>query len=237
MKNYCIVLAGGLGTRLKSVVPELPKCLAPISGKPFLDWQIRSLLSRGVSDFIFALGHGSDDVIKFLESSSYSNFSFKYVVEEQLLGTGGATLAAMMHYGVEESLVINGDSFLGGNLTPMLNSLDIDNNELMRIATVAVSDRARFGGVAIDQQSRVINFIEKGVTGYGLINAGLYRININAFKHSSGDKFSMETDVMPLLASRKCLSSAEMSGPFIDIGIPVDYNLFSKNVLSYVRNT
>lgn len=235
MSITCIVLAGGLGTRLRSAVPDLPKCLAPISGRPFLEWQLHSLTQRGVQRFVLALGHGSDDVLESLRQPWARRLTIDTVIERDLQGTGGAASFAMDKIGLDEALIANGDTFLGGSLQSMLVPLDLDGGELMRIATVQVSDRTRFGGVATDAEQRVTAFLEKGQYGAGLINAGLYRINRLAFDYEYQGVFSMETQVMPRLVAKNALQARELTGPFIDIGVPTDYRLFDSRVYEFVR--
>lgn len=235
MSTPCIILAGGLGTRLRSAVPDLPKCLAPIAGRPFLEWQLRSLAERGFKRFVLALGHGADDVLETLKKPWAQGISIDTVIERELLGTGGAARFAMDETGLEEALIANGDTFLGGSLQTMLASLDSDGGELMRIATVQVSDRSRFGGVVVNPEQLVTAFLEKGQTGAGPINAGLYRIHRLAFDYEDQGAFSMETQVMPRLVAKSALQARELAGPFIDIGVPADYRLFDSRVHEYVR--
>jgi D-glycero-alpha-D-manno-heptose 1-phosphate guanylyltransferase len=233
MTTTCIVLAGGLGTRLRSAVPDLPKCLAPIAGRPFLEWQLRSLSQRGVAHFVLALGHGADMVLESLRGPWTQGLSIETVIEHELLGTGGAARFAMNEAGLDDALIANGDTFLGGSLNAMLEPLE--TGELMRIATVRVPDRARFGGVAVNNAQRVTAFLEKGQTGAGLINAGLYRVHRQAFDSEKGSIFSMETEVMPRLVMAAGLQARELAGPFIDIGIPSDYHRFDSSIHDYVR--
>ena len=230
----CIVLAGGLGTRLRDAVPSVPKCLAPIAGQPFLRWQLESLAQRGVEHFVLSLGNGSGQVLEAIQDSWAKEFKIECVIEDEALGTGGATHFAMMKSNLDEALIVNGDTFLGGRLDGMYEQLDLENGELMRIATVNVEDRSRFGGVEVDQENHVINFLEKGQAGPGQINAGLYRISIKAFADQSHGVFSLETVVMPRLVVGRSLQARELAGPFIDIGVPDDYYLFSNLYQSYI---
>jgi D-glycero-alpha-D-manno-heptose 1-phosphate guanylyltransferase len=236
MSTSCIVLAGGLGTRLRSVVPNLPKCLAPIAGRPFLEWQLLSLAERGVEHFVLSLGHGSDHVLEYLEQPWARGLSIETATERELLGTGGAARFAMYATGLIEALIVNGDTFLGGSLHTMLEPLDLKGGELMRIATVHVPDRRRFGGVAVNVDQRVTAFLEKGNTDAGQINAGLYRIHRNALDHEKQGAFSMETEVMPQLIVHNALLARELAGPFIDIGVPADYHLLDSSIHDYVRH-
>jgi D-glycero-alpha-D-manno-heptose 1-phosphate guanylyltransferase len=235
MNATCIVLAGGLGMRLRSVVPDLPKCLAPIDGVPFLGWQLRSLAGRGVNHFVLALGYGADNVLESLRQPWARGLSIDTVIEREALGTGGAARNAMDEAGLDDALIVNGDTFLGGSLQEMLAPLDLQGGELMRIATVQVQDRSRFGGIVVENAHTVSAFLEKGQAGAGLINAGLYRIHRHALDWDKMKSYSMETHVMPLMAAKTALKARELAGPFIDIGVPDDYHLFATNVYEYVR--
>ena len=230
----CIVLAGGLGTRLRNAVPSVPKCLAPIAGQPFLRWQLESLAQRGVEHFVLSLGNGSGQVLEVLQDPWAKELKIECVIEDEALGTGGATYFAMIKSNLNEALIVNGDTFLGGSLDGMFLPLDLENGELMRIGTVNVQDRSRFGGIEVDQENHVINFLEKGQTGPGQINAGLYRIGIKAFADQSNSVFSLETVVMPRLVVGRSLQARELAGPFIDIGVPDDYYLFSNLYQRYI---
>lgn len=234
LHKSCIVLAGGFGTRLRSAVPLVPKCLAPIAGQPFLRWQLESLVQRGVEDFVLSLGDGFKQVLDAIQEPWAKRLNIKYVVEDEALGTGGATRFSMMKTNLSEVLVVNGDTFLGGSLEGMLTRLDLEHGELMRIATVNVHDRSRFGGIGVDQENYVINFLEKGRADAGEINAGLYRISIQAFSDQLYSPFSLETEVMPRLVSVRSLQAREIAGPFIDIGVPEDYHLFNNHYHSYI---
>jgi len=232
--NSCVVLAGGLGTRLRDAVPSVPKCLAPIASQPFLRWQLESLAQRGVDHFVLSLGNGHSQVLEAIQDSWAKKLKIECVIEARALGTGGAIHHAMMQAKLNEVLVVNGDTFLGGSLDQMFAPLDLQNGELMRIATVNLQDRSRFGGVEVDQENYVINFLEKGRVDAGGINAGLYRISINAFSGQFYGSFSIETEVMPKLVLSRSLQARELVGPFIDIGVPDDYYLFNQIYQSYV---
>jgi D-glycero-alpha-D-manno-heptose 1-phosphate guanylyltransferase len=234
MSAPCIILAGGVGTRLRGVIPNLPKCLAPIDGRPFMEWQLRSLSRRGVEHFILALGHGSNQVLDELAKPWAKDFSIEVVIESEPLGTGGAVHYSMDCASLDEALVVNGDTFVGGSLHEMLAPLDSVGGECMRIATVHVSDRARFGGVAVDDRQCVTAFFEKGKIGSGVINAGFYRIHRCAFMRRDCAAFSMETHLMPRLILKGGLQARELKGPFIDIGVPDDYHLLNGSVNHYI---
>jgi D-glycero-alpha-D-manno-heptose 1-phosphate guanylyltransferase len=222
----CILLVGGMGTRLRSVLPDLPKCLAPVGTKTFLELQIAELSRQGIQAFVLSVGYMAHKIIHIVEQLSV-NYRIYTVEELQPLGTGGAILNAMNSMELNEVLVANGDTYLDGDIKVMYEPLKIHLGEYMRVATINISDRSRYGGIKISStDSRIIveNFYEKGMQGPGLINAGLYRINRVAFNETKDDKvFSLENKLMPLLAGEGHLGASIIDGNFIDIGVPNDY--------------
>ncbi len=221
----CIVLAGGLGTRLRSAVANLPKCLAPVGQRSFLDVQVDALLAAGVTDIILSLGYKADAVIAAMQASPIQR-PVRWVVEPQLLGTGGAIAHVMDTLGLDETWVANGDTFLSGNLSAMLKPLERSKGELFRMAVVRVENRSRFGGVAINAQHQVERFLEKEAAQAGDINAGLYRLCRSALPSTSPGPYSLENDVLPDLVGQRCVTAVRIDGSFIDIGVPQDYFRF-----------
>jgi len=223
--NPCIILAGGLGTRLREAVPDRPKCLAPVGNRSFLEIQLALLAAQGVTDFVLSLGHLADQVQA--EALRLGDrFSIRCVIEPQPLGTGGAIAFAMTASGLTEALVTNGDTFLGGDLRAMCLPLLMESGERARMAVIEVEDRHRYGGVQIDA-GHVRGFAEKGQSGPGPINAGLYRLSAEVFADAApGESFSFETRILPSLASTGQLRAQALDGAFTDIGVPDDYYRF-----------
>lgn len=224
----CIILAGGLGTRLRAAVPSLPKCLAPIGNRSFLEIQLEMLAQNGITDFVLSLGYGADSVIAAIEPLQ-AHFNIRYVIEMKQLGTGGAIRFAFEEADLEQAIVANGDTYLNGDITPLLAPLDLADGERLRIATIEVLDRARFGGILLSNHL-VSGFSEKGEQGPGLINAGIYHVHRSALQgHTYPEAFSLEADVMPVLISESSLSAMKVCGSFIDIGVPDDYYRFCQS--------
>lgn len=221
----CIVLAGGLGTRLRSAVADLPKCLAPVGPRPFLEVQIATLVAAGVDDIVLSLGHMADKVIDAVQHMAERG-RVRHVVEPSLLGTGGAIAFVMDRLGLDEVLVANGDTYLDGDIKHMLAPLDRSCGELFRMAVVWVPDRARFGGVQTDAQGRVQGFLEKGAQGPGGINAGLYRLSRAALPAQRNGAYSLEAEILPGLVQRGAVAAVSVDGSFTDIGVPEDYFRF-----------
>lgn len=220
----CIVLAGGLGTRLRSVLADVPKCMAPVGDKPFLQILLESLVAKGFEHFIFSLGYKAEVVISYLASSSYSQtFTYECIVENEQLGTGGAIRYAMNMCNIDQAAVVNGDTLITGDfLSDALEFLYTESK--VKMLAIEVDDRSRFGGVTF-KDDKLISFLEKGDTGPGVINAGIYNVKRSSFDviPLSLKSFSFEVDVLPALISSLQVEVITVAAAFIDIGVPDDY--------------
>lgn len=217
-----IVLAGGLGTRLRSVVPDLPKCMAPVAGKPFLAHLIHYYKSQGISNFIFSLGYKHEHILSFLENES-SLDSYDYVIEEEPLGTGGAIKFACSKAKDPNVLVLNGDTFFQVNLeslTEVHQSFSAD----CTLALKPMKNFDRYGAVALNHDGIVTAFLEKQKFSDGLINGGVYALNAERFlTETLPEKFSFEKDYLEKMVSERKFSGSVQDEYFIDIGIPEDF--------------
>ena len=230
MDNPCVILAGGLGTRLSSVLNDVPKCLAPIGDSTFLEYQMEHLHKSGVTSFVLSLGFHAKKVIDYV-GSLQNEYNISYVVEDKPLLTGGAIKLAFLSSRLSEALVINGDTIVSGDLSEMLTPL----SEGLRcsMGLCKVSNRLRYGGVEIDDDSFVTSFGEKKNASAGLINAGIYRVNHEAFSGILDDKFSFELEILPRLVNMRQLCSRVLNGSFIDMGVPDDYKKLCENQERY----
>ncbi len=200
----------------------VPKCLAPVGNRTFLEVQLEELSRRGVQHFVLSIGYLGEQVVDAVKKFG-RRFEISIVQEEKPLGTGGALLNSLATLGLHEVLVANGDTLVRADLDELHRPLNTKECEKLRMAVINVADRARFGGVVIDNE-RIIGFLEKGVLGEGLINAGLYRLSIRAFEgRSVGDSFSFESEIIPRLVTRCEARVSLLEGSFIDIGVPHDY--------------
>lgn len=220
----CIILAGGLGTRLRERFPDTPKCLVPVNNKPFIYHQLKMLQSLGIRNFILALGYKSSQVKEELLKYKNLSINLNYSVENNQLGTGGAIKLAMEKFSLNECLVINGDTYLEGDISSFLHPLN--NSEKIRIAALKINNRSRYGGLVISSNGLVLNFLEKGISSPGLINAGFYLINYEVFIKINKFNFSLEKDIFINQLKSKSLFAKEIYADFIDIGIPEDYDRF-----------
>ncbi|TXZ88480.1 NTP transferase domain-containing protein [Vibrio cholerae] len=222
MEKTCIILAGGLGTRLRSVVADVPKCMAPIGTAPFLRILLNHLVSKGYEHFIFSLGYKAETVISYL-ADSVNDFSYECVIEDELLGTGGAIRYVMDKCNITEATVVNGDTLIFGDYSSQAIAFE-DPNSAVKILAIEVEDRARFGGLSVEL-GKVTAFLEKGTFGSGFINAGIYNVKRSAFDVLNADVkvFSFETDILPKLVTLNLVETFVADAEFIDIGVPEDY--------------
>jgi len=227
----CLILAGGLGTRLQAAVPNLPKCLAPVQGRPFLYWMIQMLHRKGIQKFTLSLGYQSEKIIAAVETFP-SIWNIRLAVEPKPLGTGGAAMFALSSTALyDDFLLCNGDTWLDADISEMLTPLKSELGEEVRIGAVCVANVARYGGITTNG-TRLASFTEKGAKGPGWINAGYYFLSPKIFKkYETGAAFSLEQTVLPRLLSDEKIFVHKFDGKFIDIGIPDDYYKFCELAL------
>src|SRR5882672_1678490 len=163
-----IVLAGGLGTRLRSVVSNLPKPMAPVGGRPFLDLLLGSLKTKGITRVILSIGHMSDVIISYFQKNSLG-MELVFEVEPSPLGTGGAIAAALRHVHSDCVLVINGDTYLDLDIKAVCSMWPGDRTPI--VVARAVPNTERFGRLDV-ADGRITRFIGSGIQGAGFINAG-----------------------------------------------------------------
>ena len=218
-----IVLAGGLGTRLRSAVPDLPKPMAPIHGRPFLMHQLDHWIAQGIGHFILSVGYLHDRVIDGL-GHHYRGAALDYVIERSPLGTGGALLLAGAGLPRDEpALLLNGDTYFDMSL----GALDTHARRCQAqwcLALFGNSDPKRYMGVGIDADGYITS-VRQPASPWA--NAGVYWFQprtLDLFSDSGGQALSLENDLFPrLLQHGQRFAGLPCSGDFIDIGVPEDY--------------
>jgi NDP-sugar pyrophosphorylase family protein len=222
-----LVLAGGFGTRLRSTVPEVPKALAPVAGRPFLQYLIESWVEQGVTKLTFLLHHQARLIDAFLASQQgegrLGQCELRTLTEPEPLGTGGAVAYAVRQFQLTRSfLVTNADTWLGSSIQRVLEI------EPPAMAIVQVENTDRYGSVQMEQ-GKVVTFEEKqDSAGAGGINAGLYHLHADLFQDWNSHPFSLERELFPKLVTKRQLRAASLKTEFIDIGIPEDYFRFCR---------
>ncbi len=218
----CIILAGGLGTRLRSAVPDLPKCMAPVAGHPFLKYVIESMLRQSIQRFIFSLGYLHEYIEAFLRQE-FPALSYKIALEKEPLGTGGAIRLACALADSPEVIVLNGDTLFEVNIAAMLD-FHRQQNAACTLALKPMQNFDRYGVVETDKDNHIISFREKQHYQTGLINGGVYAIAVNQFLNIDfPEKFSFEKEYLEKYVNTIKMLGIRQDGYFIDIGIPEDF--------------
>jgi D-glycero-alpha-D-manno-heptose 1-phosphate guanylyltransferase len=222
MIKEVIILAGGLGTRLRSVIADLPKCMAPVAGKPFLYYVINHLQNEGVNKFIFSVGYKNESILNYI-TKEFPDINYDFSIEKEPLGTGGAIKFALKKVKEENIIVCNGDTLFKIRVNELSN-IHLQNNSNCTLCLKPMYNFDRYGVVELGDGGLITSFKEKRFYKEGLINGGVYALNYKKFlKLNFPEKFSFEKDYL-----EKCIDKEKMHGLvqneyFIDIGIPEDY--------------
>ncbi len=212
-----IILAGGFGTRLSSVVKDVPKPMAPIHGKPFLHYIFRELQQQQMQQVILSVGY-LNQVVQDYFGDNYFGISIKYAVEYEPLGTGGGIRNAFQ-YVEDDAFVLNGDTFFDIELAK-LKATGAD----ITLALKPMFQFDRYGTVELNEEHRIVSFNEKQYCEHGLINGGIYYFRKSLFeKIETPEKFSFEKEVLEKHLSELRIAGVVFDNYFIDIGIPEDY--------------
>ena len=226
MVNECIILAGGLGTRLRSVISEIPKCMAPVAGKPFLAYVIGYLQKQGIENFIFAVGYKTEVIERYLHKE-YSTINYKLSIEHEPLGTGGAIKLACSKATQKNVLVVNGDTFFAIDLIKLAAFHKLCGADCT-LSLKPMQSFDRYGVVELNKDYSIRSFKEKQFYETGLINGGVYALYAEKFlRESLPEKFSFEKEYLEkkvsLANDDKRMYGVVQDKYFIDIGIPEDY--------------
>ncbi len=221
-----IILAGGRGTRLKDVVRDVPKPMAPIEDKPFLEYLVLQLIRWNVRDIILSVGYKYKFIQNYFEDGKRWNVRIRYSVEDVPLGTGGAIREAARLVAKDTFLAMNGDSFFDFDFDAF-SAFHLSRKASLSLALAALDNTGRYGRVAVNEYGEVLGFEEKASSGPGLINSGIYLISRGVLPIFPPNNVSLEQFVLPRLAG-KGLYAMQAEAFFIDIGIPEDY-LYLKN--------
>jgi D-glycero-alpha-D-manno-heptose 1-phosphate guanylyltransferase len=216
-----IILAGGLGTRLRGVVDDVPKPMAPVQGRPFLGFVLDQLVDAGFKTAILAVGYRHEAIHAYF-GTDYRSLALRYSVEREPLGTGGAIRLACAQSRNRNIFVLNGDTYVELDFRAMLDA-HVCRSAQLTMAVCQVADVARYGALLVSN-GIVRGFREKGLSGPGWINAGVYVLGPalrNRFPPHGA--FSFEENVLaPEVESIRPLAFSA-AAPFVDIGVPDDY--------------
>lgn len=231
---HAIVLAGGFGTRLRARVSDVPKPMAPVAGRPFLEFVLDQLVAAGCSDVILCVGYLAD-VVEAHFGVAYRGLGVRYLREQSPLGTGGATAAALAEVPSGRALVLNGDSYMQTDLRPFIDACRAEP-ERAAIVLRRIDDVSRYGSAMVDGD-RLVAFGEKSAQGPGLINAGIYWLDRRSFERLGlAGAFSLENDYFAPHARDLGARAQVAEGHFIDIGLPNDYDRAQQLLPAWTRS-
>lgn len=215
-----VILAGGLGTRLRATVPDLPKPMAPVAGRPFLEIILTGLAQKGFGRVVLSLGHMAEKVASYF-GDSFAGMNLVYEIETSPLGTGGALRRALARSESDHMYVFNGDTFLDVEVTKL--EARWRASHLPVIVGKNVADTTRYGRLETETE-RVIGFTDKNIPGPGLVNAGCYIVPAHLLDcFEFGQAFSFEADFLVSAVKSQYFGLFITDGLFIDIGVPEDY--------------
>jgi len=225
-----IILAGGFGTRLQSIVKNVPKPMADINGRPFLSFLLDYLINQKVKKVLLSVCYKHEAIENYF-GFRYKNIEIGYVFETIPLGTGGAIREALKYVSDDNVIVLNGDTFFCINLSEMYD-FHRGKRSNLTIAVKATENCSRYGAVII-QNDKIVQFEEKASNSFGYINGGIYIINskvISSIIDEFGNQFSFERDFIQKIAKKINVFSYISNDYFIDIGIPEDYAIAKKEL-------
>jgi NDP-sugar pyrophosphorylase family protein len=231
-----VILAGGLGTRLRAAVSDRPKVLADVAGQPFLERIFEQISGFGIRKAVVCTGYMAEQ-IEHLYPASFRDLSISYSREHALLGTAGAVRFALDQITTDRALILNGDSYCAFEY-PAFKSFHEAKDADASILLTYVDDCSRYGSVVLDDNARIESFIEKsGAGGAGFINAGVYMMDRALIKEiPAGRVLSLEKDIFPKWIGRQFFGHASDAPMFIDIGTPQSFQhaqtLFSGRINS-----
>lgn len=217
-----IILAGGFGTRLAHIVSDVPKPMAPVAGKPFLEYILRQIADQGVTRAVLAVGYKAECIQSFFGHSFENRLELVYSREDQPLLTGGAIRKALDRCLAQDVYIINGDTFFDVDFAGM-QRLHQTAGAVLTIAVRKMYDFTRYGTVETDTNGRILRFLEKRPCSEGWINGGVYLLRREALAEVREVRFSFETDYMERFVAQKPFFAFPSEGYFIDIGVPEDY--------------
>ena len=224
-----LVLAGGMGTRLRPVVSDRPKPMALVNGVPFVEILIDSLAEKGIREFVLLVGSMSDIFEQYSAAYDDKHLWIRFSCETTPLGTGGAVKKAE-DFASDPSLLVNGDTFFDGDVHRLLQ-FHREKDADVTLSLMPVEEVSRYGAVTVNEDGLITGFREKheGITGQGLINAGFSLISKNFISGLPGDRaFSMEREIFPKLADSGRMYGLISKRSFFDIGTPESYDDFRK---------
>lgn len=222
-----IILAGGMGTRLRDVVSDVPKPMAPVGGKPFLEYIILALAAQGLNEIILSVGYKKEIIQSYFEDGSQWRVEIVYSEEDTPLGTGGAIREATKITDSPRYLILNGDTFNQLDFLKMEN-FHLSKTCMMTVGLIQKLNAGRYGSVKINKRFEITGFFEKSQLKTRYVNRGAYIIENTILDRMPSGRFSLENEFFPIIINTGVCGFIS-SGFFIDIGIPSTYRYINNH--------
>jgi len=223
-----IILAGGMGTRLRGVIEDVPKPMAPVSGKPFLEYLLLQLKRWKITNVLLSVGYKKEAIKSCFGNGDSLGINIRYSEEDQPLGTGGALKKAIALIDDPCFIVMNGDSFFNIHFSDLI-AYHAGKPGMATMCLALVKDRGRYGSVEIDDDGAVTAFQKDGSDTQGFINGGIYLMNRDISNCIPEGPTSLEGKVLPLLQRDRLLYGKKFDAFFLDMGLPEDYLWIDKH--------
>ncbi len=228
------ILAGGLGTRIRSLFPDVPKSMIPVNGKPFLEWQIRALVAQDIKEIILCVSYQAEAIIDYFGNGQRLGAQVDYSSEPKPMGTAGALRLAHRDL-TDTTLVLNGDTYLPVDYAPLIQAhrhFVFEKSAIASICLANVPNAARYGQVNLDSNGQITSFAEKSSAAQpGLVNAGVYVVEPDILDSIAPNKaISIEREVFPALLKQNKLYGVCVQRSFIDMGTPEGYDQLSNEL-------
>lgn len=227
MSPLAVILAGGLGTRLREAVPQVPKAMAPVAGRPFLEYQLDYWIGQGIPEFVLSVGYRYERIVEHF-GGSYKNATLRYAIERSPLGTGGGLLHSIREYDITAPfLLLNGDTYFEADWEVLKDCAETHNADWC-LSLFRSREENRYMGLGISLDGKIESLASKKAAVGDLANGGVYWVRPDSLRDiafTGTEKLSLEDDIFPIaLASGGRFFGVEFAGTFIDIGIPADYH-------------
>jgi D-glycero-alpha-D-manno-heptose 1-phosphate guanylyltransferase len=230
----CLILVGGLGTRLRPVLTDIPKPMARVADKPFLEYLIRWVGRAGCRQIVLCAGYGARQIKEYFGQGNAFGVQLRYSVEDEPLGTWGAIRLAGGQISSPHFVVLNGDSWLQVDLCRLLE-FHRQRKGVLSVAAVEVDNSSRFGSIRLDRSGRVTEFVEKRGEGAALVNGGVYAFSREVFEVTGSTKAgSLEREILPALMPQG-VYGMHVKGYFVDIGVPEAYRRLLSDARSWIE--
>ncbi|NLB54249.1 MAG: NTP transferase domain-containing protein, partial [Lentisphaerae bacterium] len=231
---FALIMAGGLGTRLREMHPDLPKLLVPLANRPFLEWQLDWMMAGGITRVHIAGGHLGQQINEYIEKHPRAGLSISFSAEPVPLGTAGAPKFVEKHLPEDTFFSINGDTLLPSVDFMLMHKRGLNSGIVACVAVSPIEHAGRYGTVIMDEDGLVTGFREKSVNTAGWVNGGVCLMKKEILEYIETEKkVSLESEIYPKLVQENLISAFKTEPPLLDMGTPDGIEAMEKFLHNY----